>query len=291
MLLVRGKVNFDDVGVDWLTMSELGDGEAIQDIYTSLSNVSRETPKDGKMLGYRGLTFPVEGGTVFYGMRAGAETTEHLLTVSGAGAQLIAPLWGKHGGCPTLRITRCDLQCTVYLPEPEPKLVWGYYEALQADPGYKRSMVGKRELTMYSSSSGDTLYIGRRGSRGSMLRIYDKGFAYGLDLGRLWRFEVEFKRERAAAMWGLVVAGGKSAVVDVVGAFCVEHGGVVLPGERGTGVDTSAQDDGRTIKTMRWLHRCVRPVVWGLVDDGRADEVVDALGLGWLFPQKSPPGD
>lgn len=69
-------------------------------------------------------------------------------------------------------------------------------------PGFAAAVFAKnsqwdKSLRLIRSSSGDTLYKNSRES-GRFGRCYDKSTAYGLPLGKVWRYEVEFKKLDAA---------------------------------------------------------------------------------------------
>ncbi len=90
-------------------------------------------------------------------------------------------------------VTRMDWQVTVNLPFAEELLAEQFYREQ-----VRMAKIRNRypEPRLVASPTGQTLYVGKRGS-GIMLRVYDKGEAFGVDPGLIWRFEVEMRDELA----------------------------------------------------------------------------------------------
>jgi len=81
-----------------------------------------------------------------------------------------------------VKYTRIDLCIDVFMRE----------RILGLPRKLKDTYKGGSKLKLIESFTGDTLYCGSRESE-SMLRIYDKSPEYGEELGKVWRFEVEYK--------------------------------------------------------------------------------------------------
>lgn len=95
------------------------------------------------------------------------------------------------------KVTRLDIAVDVALPAGLDGWLKGLYEKLSE---YNKS------LRYLSSSSGDTMYINSRQS-GRMARIYDKSAKYNLELGRVYRFEIEAKKVDAEKLTKLLRSG------------------------------------------------------------------------------------
>lgn len=167
-----------------------------------------------------------------------------------------------------LKFTRCDCAVDVFL-----------YEKVMGLPRLiKDNYKGKAKVVLFESELGDTIYIGSRQSD-AYLRIYDKSKQYGLDLGRVYRWEVEYKGELAKPVVDKVRDGGRMAIRELVFGEA-HHKSVPSPiveGQRGVKrekISISSPD-----AKIAWLARQVAPTVKWLNSLGYQDEVVKALNL------------
>jgi len=277
MLFVNGTVL--ETGVDYLTLtntSEWGAQDVIDEIQHMFGDES--TPKVVKWGGYKGF----QHEKIRAGKRARDGRIDSICTFTGGNANSAVNAVGDL--LLQARCTRVDLQATIELTAPDKDLVRRHYDLMKSSKGYKTSMVGRRAITLYDSETGATLYVGKRSSRGALVRMYDKsvGFGFSAGSGSVWRFEVEFKREKAPDVLAKVLARGQAAelgLVSVLNQAMTEYTGVILP--LGDGY-IRAESEAMKPDTLAWLRMCVRPVVTRLCSEGRHDEVINALGLEWV---------
>lgn len=84
-----------------------------------------------------------------------------------------------------LKATRVDFRVDVTLKEPRPDFARKLYEACGREGKFYESLTGQ---TFYPIENRERTYFGR---------LYDKSPEYGEQLGVVWRYEVEVKREAA----------------------------------------------------------------------------------------------
>lgn len=177
-----------NAGVDWLTCSKqegvLGsDFQRLGDELVEGAKRAGARTRLGLWQGYAGL----RGDDWFYGQQ---------------GSRAVVTLSGRHE--PTLvqdfirasdNVSRIDLQMTVEHLPAEPTLGRINYHQLATYEG--RPGVRPIITTIYNTHHGHTNAVGQRISD-AYGRNYDKGIEGKLcEPGRLWRYEVEFKRGRA----------------------------------------------------------------------------------------------
>lgn len=138
---------------------------------------------------------------------------------------------------------------------------------------------------------GGTLYVGNRKSN-TFGRLYDKGAELNQSLPEdqhvateyLWRAELETKAERARAMFSSIVraqarGGLREFTASSVLTWFSERG-VYLPiVPRSPSIVSVAHRAVDDLRTIKWLHEQVRPCVWRLAENGRQDEVAEALSI------------
>lgn len=268
-----------DVDVDWLTVTTdtwptTQPLRALADLYLYGEN----NPKPWRLLQYCGRTYhdPKGRGGVAYGERAGGN--EAILQAWGALSSTI----GRKLSTALIKPTRCDLQVTVLHSTAQPAV----REMLETLPSQEHTY----SAIVPMNNTGGTLYIGHRSSD-RFGRLYDKGAQLGLDVPArtLWRYEVEYKRQMAAqvvaGLWGDSVSSGekRAFIMQNVETFFREHG-VPVPFSAGSDhyhsvvrYGTRQQD---SLRTLKWLSQQVKPAVFRLALDGKADAVAEALGLG-----------
>jgi len=174
--------------------------------------------------------------------------------------------------------TRIDLQTTVKHAERYPDSAQDIYNDIKkwrADGTYRWSS------RLISSETGDTLYIGSRESE-VMLRYYDKSEAYEAELGTYWRYEVEFKRAAAVAVWATLSAWPNWAVRISDLVFDKFSDRDIMP-VYARGDTWSEMEIVRQFSTeetrIDWLARQVRPSISKLVEGGFQKQVEEALGF------------
>lgn len=167
-----------------------------------------------------------------------------------------------------LKFTRCDCAVDVFLYEKViglPRLIKDHYK-------------GSSKVVLFESELGDTIYIGSRQSD-AYLRIYDKSKSYGLDLGRVYRWEVEYKGELVHPAVEKVRDGGRQAIRELVFGEA-HHKSVPSPiveGQRGIKREKISVSSPEA--KIAWLSRQVAPTVKWLNALGYDNQVREALNL------------
>jgi len=169
-----------------------------------------------------------------------------------------------------IKITRLDIAVDIQMVE----------RVTQLPRKLKDTYRGVFPISLIESLTGDTLYCGSRES-GTYIRIYDKSEEYGLDLGYVWRFEVEFKSERAQVVAELLKKQGIAIAQDIVWTALRSRD---IPSPKvGQTVNLKARKVTMSSSDMKlaWLGRQVRPTVKFLASIGRLQEVYEQLGFEW----------
>lgn len=169
-----------------------------------------------------------------------------------------------------LKVTRIDLAVDVQMLEA----------VTQLPRKLKDTYKGVFDIQLIESRTGDTLYVGSRES-GIFIRIYDKSEEYGLETGRVWRFEVEFKNEKAQTVASLLKKQGIKIAQDIVWT-ALRSRDVPSP-KIGQTVNLKARKVTMSTADMKlaWLGKQVRPTVGYLVSIGKKKEVYEQLGFEW----------
>jgi DNA relaxase NicK len=156
-------------------------------------------------------------------------------------------------------------------------------------------LVGPRRFLAFFTSSGDTLYVGKRTSP-VMLRLYDKTPAFNLangtklPLGTFWRYEVEYKRGYAKVAFDswLQYPNRTEWIQDTVAVEFTKRGAPSFGSARefGTGLKAYVAPT-TTNSNLAWLKKTVRPVFQRLVSSGLEKEALMALGesLSEFWPE------
>lgn len=271
--------------VDWLTVTVkrpamrdrlLAEAMRLKEMYEAQGN---RIQKWG-MKGYRGW--------MCAGLRWGTRQDDDILMVSGQAAQVN---WQ-----PALEmadnVSRLDLACTLTLAEPMLNVALRAYSLIITDPN-KCEGCGKRKFSYVENSlGGQTLYVGSRASD-QFGRVYDKGLESTKDplapAGVIWRYEVEFKSYRAKKVATSMLSRSKIDDLDDV-ADDIQHtvsrwflgrgvNPIWTPGDGlawALDIEAKVTDDEATLK---WITTQVRPSVGRLVDRGKKDQVLEALGI------------
>ena len=267
-------------GIDWMTQTAV-DEEKSAFLMTRFKQLQVELgidPSEVKPwqgMGYKGWRF--EGAAC--GVRSGNEA---ILILSGHIAKIttnpIPEVTGK--------VTRLDFQVTVELSEPDPMYAQRCYtvmDDLQIMGGRKRA------IKLIKSTTGSTLYVGGRGSS-VLLRLYDKSYQLGSpELGKYWRYEVEFKRDSAMRAWKLfhVKHLDDEYLTAVVWNEFDRRG---LSPRFKAGLRVSAIEVGARMSSVEgqlgWLRRCVAPVVVQLINLGYEEEGLKSIKLKHMFNRK-----
>lgn len=268
-------------GVDWLTLTgELKDDAEFQ--LSGLFEAMSVNPEQWGTMGYRGRRCSETG--VRYGNRQRKDGgTDELFIASNAVAGEAVELMGSS---PIANCTRMDLQVTVYLSTPDPDLAKNQYEKIQASKSVGNSIVGRRKTSLIQSDTGDTLYVGSRNGGRKFFRFYDKSHSYGCDRGLVWRQEVQYGRRFANNIletytsWPGNVRQEK--VIELVAQEFEEAAGfsmIVSLSDSVELIPEETDEEGGIEGRLRWLEKCVRPVVAKMEKAGYGKETREALGL------------
>lgn len=272
--------------IDWLTVTAkdeanqkllLGEAQRLFGIEKGKGNVQRPW----KFSGYDGWSVG--------GLRWGARSDSTILMLSGNAASLN---WEPALAFAT-HVTRVDLALTVTLAEPWPDVAAINYQFITG-PGRVDNKFTKKFSLVVNSEGGQTLYIGSRASD-QFGRVYDKGReqdeGLNLPVGKIWRYEVEFKSYRADRIGKQLLQKAKDCqntipnqIADTIYLWFMGRG--ILPishkaDDKPFALDVSAHvtDDDVSLK---WLSTSVSPTVRRLMQNGKRREVLQALGLGWV---------
>jgi len=263
-------------GVDWITSTEV-QGAGVDDLMAIAFDIKQANfpndiiEKPWSAMGYSGKTY----GPMSIGTRGDSEA---IMIISGDLARIVYP------GIPLNweRVTRIDLQTTVALEKPDDRKAIRHYET-QRD--LQRERKDGKMWSLISSATGDTLYYGKR-SHSRYYRFYDKSVDYGMtELGHAWRYEVEYKKDIAKRM-AKTVAHMDDPYSEIASVIWGEFDSVNFPPIYNRGDKVNAMEVGVKLKTaegqLRWLEKCVSPVVGQLMLLGYEDEVLNSLKLQGL---------
>lgn len=261
---------------DWITITTATE-EAARSISVWATreagkDASPARPKRWRAMGYEGLQSP----NIKVGVRGPGECI-----VMMPGEECIN--FANSMPIAAYKVTRFDLEVTVVLSEPYPALAMKEYARLDAINDQRDR---KRYIKIIRSSTGDTLYVGRR-TNAVMLRMYDKTASYeDGKLGLYWRYEVEFKKAAAQRAYDAFCEAKNKFIfaVSQVGTEFEKRGvDPRFPSRmRVSAIATKAEvstDKGR----IEWLAKCVAPVVTQLIYSGYEQEVLSALRLNNLL--------
>ena len=272
---------YDSEKIDALTVtSKTVSGRAmISGLYHLFGAQSEELAfqKNWGSLGYRGL----QCGSVRWGSRLDGSA----LFSSGSDAMIITKLLLEGYNYLELNTTRVDLCIDVALKIP----MRGWLRGLREDDGFRDlHSQANRKTTLIESDTGDTLYIGSRHS-GRFGRVYDKSLAYGVDLGSVYRFEIETKKQVSPAVFKRLFPECED-VTYAWDFFPSRCRGIIQSQFATWGIALNLQSDNvenlraetriSTIDSqLEWLSRTVAPMLVKLKQAGYQSSMLDALGL------------
>jgi len=173
---------------DWLTRTfsdEKTRRYVNEDFQATLQAWMREgaETQTWEWMGFSGVSC----GGMSWGHRADCD----MLRLSGGTAELLFPRFAHYGG----NCSRLDVAVTFTFGHAKSNVASIWYNELMT----MREPADPRSLSLIvNSKGGETLYVGSRQSD-QFARLYDKGAETGLLApGNQWRYEVEFKGERAS---------------------------------------------------------------------------------------------
>jgi hypothetical protein len=227
--------------------------------------------KAAQVLGYRGQRL----NQAFYGARPDG----WMFRSSGETSDVdYARDWPVSSKC-----TRIDLAVTVWRHD-WPKSVAREMRQAAIKARDEGRMHRSTRICFYDGcGDGDSCYIGSRSSD-QMLRCYDKGAESGeTRYNGAWRWEIEFKGQRACQVWEALCVhpNAAEAIVGTVQEWITSRGvgvgpGIGDPGGVSTRVTLGAGDD---TARLEWIARSIAPVVGRLIDRHGKAVVYSALGL------------
>lgn len=267
-----------DAGVDYVTLT-LKKGDKSFDSAVAMCEkmltdyaAGGEEAKPSNLQGYQGFTV----GRLFAGwrddglmIRASSEVAKYVESVV------------RESGI-RFRCTRLDLQVTAKLRPEEADVA---QRVCEARAGSERPNGRKKAATsvIYKNShvySG--LSLGSRVS-GRFARLYDKSLEQrGLVEDGLWRYECEFKRKLADYLWAALMKAprGYWFACSIVKAEFEGHGVDMAFIESATGIEMpSSYEPTSEEKKLGWLENHVRSSVLWLIERGKREDVIRALGL------------
>lgn len=258
-----------DFGCDWITITRkmTADG-CLESLYSQMSMGGEEWG----MQGYRGQKCPVTN--VRYGTRPDKSdgSVDEMFIASGDNAKPIFSFLTEPG---KVGITRMDLQVTVRV-DTRKDLARDWHKKLREMKETGNSALAKKKLVFITSDTGSTLYVGSRKSRGIFLRLYSKGAG-------CWRYEVQLGRKLAFSAYSALLGSydTEEAVMNVVASKFKEFGMIDdLIDLIGKDVHLEPVPIETTVeKRLKWLAKCVYPVVRKLIYIGYEDDVRVILGL------------
>jgi hypothetical protein len=267
--------------VDWLTIT-VKSTDARRRLMESYSETVRDLKDSGERLG----TWRFKGyqGVAIGGFRWGTRPDSDIVMLSGYEAALywktFLPL--------AENVTRVDLAVTVEIDRPCPDLLIYYYDWDQETEQRGLKHQTRWRVTFFQNNNGgQTLNVGARASD-QMGRVYDKAAQQGMTdhLYKLWRYEVEFKQNRASKLaQSLNTQGISSAKLrdDIRKTVYLWFSGRDVPpifsakgDEFSLEVQAKVTSDEATLK---WFSSQVAPSVRRLIEKGRLEEVKEALGI------------
>jgi hypothetical protein len=256
-----------ECGIDALTITSTGlDGKlSIDLVLHSLARyIEAQQVKPFRFQGAEGKAW----GSVRYAVKWGSLQQQHWAILMVTGEQ--SPGAFKESlKVKDVNYTRIDLCIDVFMRER----VLGLPRKLKDT--YKG---GETSIKLIERLTGDTLYCGSRESE-SMIRIYDKSPEYDEELGRVWRFEVEYKKSLARLAAEVVEREGAVGIADIVWSELRKKDlpSPVIPNKVNVGRRMATLSSAEM--KVSWLSRQVGPTVEWLKKLGLESEVRGALQL------------
>jgi len=177
-------------------------------------------------------------------------------------------------------VSRIDLEVTLLSSVADANFAEQCHYAARADQRVKAGMT--RTSIIRSTPRGATCYIGSRSSD-RYFRVYDKtAESEGAYPNWSWRFEVEYKKDRAwrVAQEILKGHGRPETIRGIVEQAFLDYGYhlpclALPPSWRDKGVRHETNDERR----LAWLQKSIRPMIENLSEGVPLGTVLEALGL------------
>lgn len=267
-----------EAGVDWLTLTakpKTSQDTLLEVLSVAVEQVAVEAGgnlKPGRLMGYVGDTTK--------GYFAGVRKDSRILRCSGIVAKELFTKWRGYGE--PIHCTRLDLQVTYIMPEDCPGYAKQVAQELEQAYSAVHESQRSRRTHIDSYGHGDTISISTR-SRPVYMRIYDKcRESGGVYPTGSWRFEVELKQDKPdVTLPDLLACEWPDLMTARLVRSYMALKGVTVPWDAeyikvtSKGVHTPTN----TEKRLEWLRQAVRPAIRQMIQDGKLDDVIDALGL------------
>lgn len=265
-------------GIDWLTITA-NEKEAKKMLFDEtfyLKDKLREAGEEVRPWKFKGYV-----GFKVGSLRWGVREDSNIAILSGIDAY---SNWGRFGRAAT-NCTRIDLAVTTTLVEKWPGLAEAYYS--WHENGNGRPDVPNLGFTLIKNTDGgETIYVGSRKSQ-QFGRIYDKGAEQKQEalIGHQWRYEVEYKKPMAGPVLTALLRCEEGQDLPEKMRSTVHNWFAQRdcpPVFKDAGpmieIETEARVTSDEVK-LWWLSSQVCPSVKSLVERGRLEDVVKALGL------------
>lgn len=183
-------------------------------------------------------------------------------------------------------VSRIDIKVDCRLDKANEELALEYYNYI-----LEHNHRGRKYSIVMTKQGGQTLYVGARASD-QFGRLYDKSAEERSDvLGKIWRYEVEFKKQKAKAIADELAKRANIQPIEMFSQDIVAtvydwfDERVVPPVFRRNGqaiLGVKAEIDAKMGK-MLWLRKQVSPSVRSLLNRGCGQDVIEALGLDAFY--------
>lgn len=265
-------------GIDWLTVTAKETDTRFR-LFNEALYLKNELKEEGdevlpwKFKGYAGYKV----GSLRWGTREDSD----IAILSGLDAY---SNWGRFGRAAT-NCTRIDLAVTTTLVEPWKNLAEAYYSWHEGGNG--QPDVPNLGFTLIKNTDGgETIYVGSRKSQ-QFGRIYDKGAEQKNSAltGFQWRYEVEYKKPMAGPVLTALLQCEEGQDLpekmrSTVHNWFARRDCPPVFSDAGPmiEIETEARVTSDEVK-LWWLSSQVCPSVKFLIERGRLEDVVKALGL------------
>lgn len=260
------------VGIDWLTATayRTREHEGFQELGSKLLSDVKQQGNDERLWKARGYH-----GKHCAGVRCGIRADTHLIQLSGDDAH---EHWKEVAQLST-NISRLDVEVTLQFESADSEFI--QRQSARAQTSKRRRCRTSNVTLITSTLTGDSLYLGQRSSD-LYLRCYDKGReSKTLPAGLLIRQEAELKRDRAKSFALELIASPESD--RVAGAFISSlfrrRGIQTAMNYEEYGESARAKSSTDQYRKLCWLKQAVAPSVRSLLESGKGEEVLRALGL------------
>lgn len=237
-------------------------------------------------LGHRQREFRWSGylGTATDGVTCGQREDGTLLRLSGETASDYA----KQALLFCDNVSRIDVQVTILAKEDESDFAQRALHEASQDARVVSGMT--RTSIIRSTPKGSTYYLGSRSSD-RYFKVYDKtAESEGVYPDRSWRWEVEYKGDRAWRVSQQVrrTNGSPESIRQIVEQAFADYGVslpclALPPMWRDAGIRAETNDE----KRLTWLSKTIAPCIAKLREGIPLDTVLDALGLYDTFDPRT----